>query len=77
MKSPEEIVNESGYPLQIRLEKWIEDTWREHKWKVLVSEHRWVNSETKDEGFIDLVLEKGENQKLVIECKLDFAHFKE
>ena len=70
MKSPEEIVNDSGYPLQIRLEKGIKDTWREHRWKVLVSEHRWVNSETKEEGFIDLVLEKeGENRKIVVECK--------
>lgn len=69
-KSPEEIVNQSGYPLQIRLEDWINETYKRHKWKVLVSEHRWVNSETKDEGFIDLVLENAnEDKKLVIECK--------
>ena len=55
MKSIEEIVNNSDYPLQIRLEEWIKDTWQEHRWKVLVSEHRWVNIETKEEGFIDLL----------------------
>ena len=70
MKSLEEIVNDSGYPLQIRLEEWIKDTYREHRWKVLASEHRWVNGETKDEGFIDLVLEsKAADKKLVVECK--------
>jgi hypothetical protein len=43
MKSSQDIVNNSGYPLQIRLEKWIEETWQQHKWRVLVKEHRWVN----------------------------------
>ena len=68
MKSIEEIVNDSGYPLQIRLEEWIKDTWRDHRWKVLVSEHRWVNNETKEEGFIDLVLHnEAEDKKIIIE----------
>lgn len=70
MKTAQDFVNESGYPLQIHLEKLIEETKQEHKWRVAVSEHRWVNAETKDEGYIDLVLEReGLNLKLVVECK--------
>jgi hypothetical protein len=70
MKSAHEIVNNSGYPLQIRLKEWIEETYLQHRWKTLVGEHRWVNAETKDDGYIDLVLEKSRtNLRLVIECK--------
>jgi len=70
MKTAHDIVNGSGYPLQIYLEEWIRETYRQHRWEVLVREHRWVNAETNDEGYIDLVLEKKEwDLRLVIECK--------
>jgi hypothetical protein len=70
MKTAQDVVNDSGYPLQIRLEQLIEETRENHKWKVLVREHRWVNAETKDEGYIDLILEQSSwNLKLVVECK--------
>lgn len=70
MKTTEEIVNESGYPLQIRIERWIEETGQQHRWRVAAREHRWVNSETGDEGYIDLILEReGRNMRLVVECK--------
>ncbi len=70
MKTAHEIVNNSGYPLQIRLEEWIKETYQQHNWKTLAREHRWVNQETKDDGYIDLILEKnGINIRLVIECK--------
>jgi len=70
MKTTQDIINDSGYPLQIHLEKWIEETRKYHKWQVLVREHRWVNTETGDEGFIDLVLEHASyNMRLVVECK--------
>jgi hypothetical protein len=70
MKTTEHIVNESGYPLQIRIERWIEETGQQHRWRVAAREHRWVNSETGDEGYIDLILEReGWNVRLVVECK--------
>ena len=50
MKTAQDVVNNSGYPLQLRLEEWIEETRQNHKWQVLVREHRWVNTETKDRG---------------------------
>lgn len=70
MKTPHEIVNNSGYPLQIRLEEWIKETYSQHYWQTLVKEHRWVNAETNDDGYIDLILEKrGMDLRLVVECK--------
>ena len=54
MKTSEDIVNESGYPLQLRIERWIEETGQQHRWWVAAREHRWVNSETGDEGYIDV-----------------------
>jgi hypothetical protein len=70
MKTTEDIVNESGYPLQLRIERWIEETGQRHQWWVAAREHRWVNSETGDEGYIDLILEReGWNLRLVVECK--------
>ena len=70
MKTSEDIVNESGYPLQLRIERWIEETGQQHRWWVAAREHRWVNSETGDEGYIDLILEReGGNLRLVVECK--------
>jgi hypothetical protein len=70
MKTAQDLINDSGYPLQIRLEKWIKETQEQHQWRVSVKEHRWVNSETKEDGYIDLVLEHSRiNLKLVVECK--------
>jgi hypothetical protein len=70
MKTTQDIVNESGYPLQLRIERWIEETGQQHQWWVAAREHRWVNSETGDEGYIDLILERERrNLRLVLECK--------
>src|SRR5687768_3273234 len=70
MKTNEDIVNDSGYPLQIRLEKWVEETRQNHKWRASATEHRWVNSETGEDNYIDLILERESfNLRLVIECK--------
>jgi hypothetical protein len=70
MKTTQDIINDSGYPLQLHLESQIEATRNRHKWQVLAREHRWVNSESLDEGFIDLVLESTSAfVKLVVECK--------
>ncbi len=70
MKTTEDIVNESGYPLQLRIERLMEETGRQHQWWVAAREHRWVNSQTGNEGYIDLILEReGWNLRLVVECK--------
>ena len=70
MKSAQDVVNESGYPLQLHLEKLITSSPETRNWRILAKEHRWVNADTKEEGFIDLILEReGLVLKLVIECK--------
>ena len=69
-KSIQEIINESGYPLQIKLENIINSSTQEHNWRVLAREHRWVNAATGEEGFIDLILDnRTYSVKLVLECK--------
>jgi hypothetical protein len=70
MKTIQDIVNDSGYPLQLRLEEIISTTKNSHDWRVLAKEHRWVNLNTNEEGFIDLILEhKTRNWRLVVESK--------
>lgn len=69
MKDPLAIINNSGYPLQIHLEEFIKKN-NPHGWRVLTKEHRWINVETQEEGFIDLILERSKmNVRLVVECK--------
>ncbi len=68
--SIQDIVNNSGYPLQMCLHEKITETQGQHHWKVLVPEHRWVNQENHEEGYIDLVLGHDRYSiRLVIECK--------
>lgn len=63
-------VNSSGFPLQIALESLIKETHREHRWRVLFSEHSWANFNTDEGGFIDLVLEHVDRSLLlIVECK--------
>jgi hypothetical protein len=70
MKTAQDIIDNSGYPLQIHIENWIRDTSNQHRWRVLAKEHRWINALTNDEGFIDLILERsGYNLRIVVECK--------
>ena len=65
-----EIVNKSGFPLQIGLIRHIEETKSKHNWKVLFSEHSWKNEEDQMEGFIDIVLENTEQTTyMIVECK--------
>jgi hypothetical protein len=56
MATAKEIIDESGYPLQIFLENEVERTKQESTWRVLVSEHRWVNPFSDEEGYIDFIL---------------------
>jgi len=71
MKTIEDIIKESGYPLQVHLEHEINRTQDTHGWRVLVSEHRWVNPETQDDGFIDIILKHRDYVaiRLIAECK--------
>jgi len=64
------IVNGSGFPLQIGIHSLVDETYVKHGWRVLFSEHAWVNHETEENGFIDLLL-MNKSQKIVlnIECK--------
>ncbi|MFC1895149.1 hypothetical protein ACFL0Q_00590 [Thermodesulfobacteriota bacterium] len=63
-------VNSSGFPLQIALEALVKDTYREHRWRVLFSEHSWANYNTEESGFIDLILQHADRGiLLVVECK--------
>lgn len=63
------LVNASGYFFQLKVADEIRKSENRHGMRVLVPEHRWENSETGEEGFIDLVLRFGTHGKLVIECK--------
>jgi len=70
MPNYQEIINSSGYPMQIQLARLIENTKSEHGWSVFVSEHRWEDPISKEEGFIDLILKhRNLNIRLVTECK--------
>jgi hypothetical protein len=68
--TPEELVNKSGFPLQIALENEIGREEGHDKWWVIHSEHEWSNDKGES-GFIDLVLELGKSGTfvLVVECK--------
>jgi hypothetical protein len=63
-----DLVNLSGYPLQIGIENMISQSSQSHPWKVTAREHYWRNDELKKEGFIDLLLSWG-SARMVIECK--------
>lgn len=68
-----DLVNASGFPFQIRVAHEIDTTSEQHGWSVVAREHHWENSETRKEGFIDLILRKEWNiftyWFLVLECK--------
>jgi hypothetical protein len=70
-----DIVNRSGFPLQIGIAHLIEHTTKDHGWRVLYTEHEWSNlfsskPERDKEGFIDIVLENEYRTVVaVIECK--------
>jgi hypothetical protein len=65
-----DIINKSGYPLQLALEYQINLETPKHKFRVLSSEHRWLDKQTNNEGYIDLILEhQSISIRMVIECK--------
>ena len=62
--------NDSGFPLQIAVERQVSDNPSAHGWRVRHTEHSWVDREQGESGFIDLVLQNQHNTiYLVLECK--------
>jgi hypothetical protein len=65
-----DIVNQSGFPLQIGVESLVQRTKDQHGWKVLFTEHSWKNELDNDSGFVDIVIENQYGTVvLVLECK--------
>lgn len=63
-------VNASGFPLQIGLAHAVDATHRSHGWSVLHAEHGWINPQTQESGFIDLVLQNEHGTVVLnVECK--------
>jgi hypothetical protein len=65
-----ELVNKSGYPLQIAIAHHVSATTSRHGWKVLYEEHGWRDPDSGQHGFIDLVLHfEPLNAVMLLECK--------
>jgi hypothetical protein len=63
------LLNQSGFPMQMAVERLISSRSQETGWRVLHSEYGWV-SPTGQEGFVDLVLEdRWRSSVVVAECK--------
>ena len=62
------LVNASGFLLQLRVEHEIEETKAGHGWDILGREHLWEDPESDEEHFIDLILSSG-ILRTIIECK--------
>jgi hypothetical protein len=64
------IANDSGFPLQIAVERLAAETSADHGWTVRYTEHSWTNQLDGQSGFIDLVLQdRLQSAFLVVECK--------
>jgi hypothetical protein len=65
-----DIVNQSGFPLQVGLTDLIQKSTDQHGWKVRFTEHSWKNDLDKESGFIDIVIEDRHcTSIMLIECK--------
>ena len=63
------LVNQSGFPLQLAIDRLIQDRSDDLGWKVVYREHGWKNPDGQS-GFADLVLEdRFGSSVLVVECK--------
>lgn len=64
-----DIVNKSGFPLQLAIDNEISGR-KNFDWQVALREHAWNNSTNGESGFIDLVISnKANTQIFVMECK--------
>ena len=64
-----EILNSSGYPLQLKIEEVVRSLGRTSPWSVLLSEYSWTDSSRGKEGYVDIVLSQHDVSRLVIESK--------
>src|SRR5437899_1635740 len=62
------MVNTSGFPFQLGVEREVKETRLRHGWEVLPREHPWRQAESGKSGYIDLILSKG-FARMVVECK--------
>jgi hypothetical protein len=62
------IVNASGFVFQLGLAKMIESERQIHGWRVIATEHHWIDSESGTEGYIDIILQK-QGVQMAVECK--------
>lgn len=63
------LVNQSGFPLQLAIDRMVQERIDELGWKVVYREHGWKSADGQS-GFADLVLEDRHGTSvLVIECK--------
>jgi hypothetical protein len=65
-----DIVNRSGFPLQLRVGALVEEATKTHGWRVKYTEHAWRDLESGSTGFVDLLLEdRHGTSTMVVECK--------
>lgn len=63
------LINQSGFPLQLAIDRLVQNRSDELGWKVLYREHGWRSPDGQS-GFVDLVLEdRWGTSVLVVECK--------
>jgi hypothetical protein len=63
-------INKSGFPLQIVIAHVIDETVRDHGWRVQYKEHAWTNDLDETNGFVDLVIRnRYDTYAMVVECK--------
>ena len=64
------ILNESGFPLQIAVQRAVAGSRAEHPFSVKYVEHSWHDPANGGGGFVDLVLAHRDGiTKLIVECK--------
>jgi hypothetical protein len=72
MRTPDDLsklVNQSGFPLQLAVDRLVQDQADQLGWSVLYREHGWKHVDGQA-GFIDLVVEDRHGSSvLVLECK--------
>lgn len=71
MKSPAlRTLNDSGFPLQVAVQRCINETTSQHGWQVKYSEHAWLDHRDGRCGFLDLVLQNEHGTSYIaVECK--------
>lgn len=64
-----DVINNSGFLFQLRLEEEIKKTRPLSpmgEWQQIAREHKWIDTLDGKEGFIDIVLESGDTTSLLL-----------